>query len=849
MHVKLTQFPCFRYIKQLLPTLILAFSLCPSISQVRPTTGNERWSSLSQRSAMEEKSLLKDVSFRNIGPSIMSGRVVDLEVNPADPAEFYLAYATGGLWHTINNGQSFSPIFDNELVIGIGDIAVNWKNREIWVGTGEVNSSRSSYSGIGVYKSRDNGKTWDHSGLKESHHIGKILLHPTNPLIAWVAVLGALYSPNKDRGVYKTIDGGKNWKQVLFIDDHTGAVELEIHPANPDILYAATWHRMRSAWNFEEGGKTSGIYKSTNGGDRWSLVSKGGSGFPQGDRIGRIGLAVSAAKPNVVYAIVDNYTLKPDTAQRDTSRLVLNDFKSITKEEFLKLSDTQLDRFLRSNGLQSMYSAANLKEKIKKDEIQVSALYKFLFEEGSGPAAAQIYGAEVYRSDDDGFSWKKTHEKSLSLYNTFGYYFGKIFVSQSNENKIVILGISAEMSIDSGRNFKMMDKGNTHSDWHALWINPAKDDHMIAGNDGGCNITYDNGKNWFKANGPSVGQFYAITVDADKPYNVYGGLQDNGSWYGPSTYRESIDWTESGQYGYKRLNGGDGMQAQVDSRDNSTVYSGSQFGSYFRFNKQKPETKSVRPAPTTLQDQKLRFNWQTPILLSKHNQDILYMGTQKLYRSMNRGDRFEAISGDLTSGPKAGDVPFATISTISESPFHFGLIYTGSDDGNVYLTKDGGANWSKLGVPDKKGNNGFPQGLYVSRVLASQHHAARVYVTLNGYRNDHFTAYVYRSEDFGQSWTRLGHDLPADPVNVIREDPKSDSIIYIGTDGGAYASIDGGIHFSPFIKGLPRAVPVHDIAIQERENEMVLATHGRSLYIAKLDLVQALLTRKEDIKK
>ena len=398
-------------------------------------------------------------------------------------------------------------------MIGIGDIAVNWKTREIWVGTGEVNSSRSSYAGMGVYKSSDNGKSWEWLGLPESHHIGKIQLHPSNPQTAWVAVLGSLYSPNKNRGVYKTTDGGKTWKQTLAIDENTGAVEMEMHPSNPDILYAAAWHRMRSAWNFTEGGKTSGIYKSTDGGQNWSLLTNAGSGFPQGDGVGRIGLAVSPSKSNIVYAIVDNYTPRPDTAKRDTSRLVLNDFKSITKEEFLKLSDTQLDRFLRMNGLQGTYSATALKEKVKADQVQPTALYKYLYEEGTGPAANQIHGAEVYRSEDDGKSWKKTHEKPLALYNTFGYYFGKIFVSASNENKIVILGISAELSSDGGKTFSVMDKGNTHADWHALWINPLKDSHMIAGNDGGCNITYDNGKNWFKANSPAVGQFYAITVD------------------------------------------------------------------------------------------------------------------------------------------------------------------------------------------------------------------------------------------------------------------------------------------------------------------------------------------------
>jgi photosystem II stability/assembly factor-like uncharacterized protein len=843
MPVKLKLFPGLGPAGLLATAFAFALFLSQGVVAQAPTSGNERLNGFSARRTAEDKSLLKDVAFRNIGPSIMSGRVDDLEVNPANPAEFYVAYATGGLWHTVNNGQSFIPVFDSAAVIGIGDIAVNWKTREIWVGTGEVNSSRSSYAGIGIYKSSDNGKSWTWSGLPESQHIGKILLHPTDPQQAWVAVLGALYTKNRNRGVYKTTDGGKTWKQTLFVNESTGAVEMDMHPTDPGILYAATWDRMRSASNFVEGGKGSGIYKSTDGGESWKLVTAAGSGFPQGDGIGRIGIATTAARPGIVYAVVDNYTLKPDTAARDTSRIQLSDLKDISRESFLSLSDTKLDRFLRMNGLSPSYSATSLKEKVRSGSIGHDALYRHLYQADAGPAANQIHGAEVYRSEDNGATWKKTHEKPLTLYNTYGYYFGKIFASPANPNRIVILGFSADVSTDGGKTFTVMDKGNTHADWHALWINPSSDTHMVAGNDGGCNITYDDGRNWFKANTPSVGQYYAITVDNDKPYNVYGGLQDNGSWYGPSTNRESIDWTDQGQYAFKPLNGGDGMQAQVDTRDNQTIYSGSQFGVYSRFNRLRTEMKPVRPEAPGLDQDRLRFNWQTPILLSRHNQDILYMGSQKLHRSMNKGEKMEAISGDLTGGKRPGDVPYGTLTTISESPFSFGMIYTGSDDGYVYLTKDGGGSWTRLGVPDKKGQNGLPQGLWVSRVLASQHHKARVYVTLNGYRNDHFNAYIYRSEDNGQTWTKLGNDLPADPVNVIREDPKSDSILYVGTDGGAYASIDAGMSFMPFTKGLPRSVPVHDIAIQERDNEIVLGTHGRSLYVGRLDTIQALLKK------
>src|SRR5215204_385487 len=313
-------------------------------AQVRPMAADARLKSMQQRQVLMAKSVLDSVKFRNIGPSIMSGRVVDVDANPVDPTEFYVAYASGGLWHTTNNGQSFTSIFDSTDVITIGDIAVNWKTRTIWVGTGEVNSSRSSYAGIGVFKSKDNGKTWQYLGLPESHHIGKIQLHPTDDNTAWVAVLGHLYSPNKERGVYKTTDGGATWKQTLAIDDNTGVVDLDINPQNPNEVYAAAWYRTRRAWNFEGNGKTSGIYKSTDGGNTWKLIS--GNGFPTGNGVGRIGLCVYPKNPQIVYAVLDNQNNKPDTAKRDTSVLRIDDFKDMTKEKFAQLDNKKLDSFL-----------------------------------------------------------------------------------------------------------------------------------------------------------------------------------------------------------------------------------------------------------------------------------------------------------------------------------------------------------------------------------------------------------------------------------------------------------------------------------------------------------------------
>ena len=845
-------------LRQFIPLIVLlVVSLLPK-AQVTPTPAGERLKSTEQRNTLEKKSIVNEVKFRNVGPSIMSGRVVDIDVNPDDPTEFYVAYATGGLWYTTNNGQSFSPVFDSVDVLFIGDIAVNWKTKTVWVGTGEVNSSRSSYAGIGIYKSNDNGKHWEYLGLPESHHIGKIQLHPTDNNTAWVAALGHLYSPNKERGVYKTIDGGKTWKQTLYIDDNTGAVDLDINPSNPNEIYAAMWYRTRSAWKFEESGATSGIYKSTDGGETWKKISGEGSGFMNGNKIGRIGLAVYPKNPSIIYSIVDNNMIRPDTSKRrNDSVYQKKDFKDMNEDAFLQLEPKKLDSFLKQNNFPSKYSAAVVMDMVKNKQIKPSALYDYL-DVDDGFQNAGIYGAEVYRSNDGGMSWKKMNEKGLTLYSTYGYYFGKIFVSPANENKLVITGVPIQLSTDGGKSFKNIDKRNTHGDHHVAWIDPKRDAHMIIGNDGGCNITYDDGEHWFFANAPAVGQYYGVAVDNDRPYNIYGGLQDNYVWYGPSTNVDNPGWQSSGDYPFKSLVGGDGMQVQVDTRDNTTTYAGSQFGAYSRLNrKTRTDRKSVKPAHD-LGERPLRFNWQTPILLSKHNQDIFYIGANRLYRSLNKGDSLVPISGDLSNGKKEGNVPFGTITAIAESPTRFNLLYIGTDDGNIYISKEGGYDWQKINITlsPAKGEKKIlrqaqdpPQGLWVSRVVASQYREGRLYATLNGYRNDNFLPYVYVSDDYGTSWKKIGKDLPNEPVNVIREDPKSDSILYVGTDGGLYVSFDAGNHFMMWDGGLPKSVPVHDIAIQARENEIVLGTHGRSLYVSKLDDIQKLQKDPDWMKK
>ena len=815
---------------------LVSFLLVTSfLNAQQGTPAAQRLKVIDQRKAAQSASPFT-TKFRNVGPSIMSGRVVDVDANPTDPTEFYVAYATGGLWHTVNNGQSFKPIFDSADVITIGAIAVNWNTRAIWVGTGEVNSSRSSYAGMGVYTSLDSGKTWRWSGLPESHHIGEIVLHPTDNNTAWVAVLGHLYTTNKDRGVYKTTDGGKTWKHTLAINDATGVVDLTINPQNANELYAGAWQRSRKAWNFEESGAGSAIYKSVDGGETWKNIS--GNGFPQGPHVGRIGLSVYPKNGQIVYAVLDNQMPKPDTSKRDTSKYLLKDFKDLNKQSFAALNDRKLDSFFRNNNMRK-YSAKTVKDMVEAGALKPTAIYDYLYVNTG--FENQPVGCEIYRSDNGGATWKKVNTKEVPIFFTYGYYFSKIYVSPYNPDKVYVLGFNAMLSEDGGKTWKNIDKDNVHADHHALWINPARDNHIINGNDGGINISYDAGAHWFKANTPAVGQFYAVTTDDDKPYNVYGGLQDNGVWYGPSNNRETTGWHDDGNYPFKMIMGGDGMQVQVDPRDNITTYTGFQHGAYYRINRTRRAfdgAKRITPQHS-LGEKPYRFNWQSPVLLSKHNPDIVYFGGNKLFRSFNKADTMIAISPDLTRGDKGGDVPFATITTITESPLLFGLIYVGTDDGNIQGTKDGGATWTLLNAKTAKVSDAaLASGLWVSRVVASAYKEGRVYASLNGYRNDDFAPYLYVSEDYGATWNAIGRNLPMEPINVVREDPKNENILYVGTDGGLYVSLDRGQTFAAWNGGLPRSVPVHDIAFQTRENEIVLGTHGRSIYIAKLDEVQ-----------
>lgn len=815
-------------LSKILFTLLFLCSIS-SYGQPTATPATTILKALQQKEDLTKASLVKHVPFENIGPSIMSGRVTALEVNPDNSTEFYVAYASGGLWHTINNGTTFTPILDTSHTQNVGEIAVDWKNKTIWVGTGENNASRSSYAGIGILKSTDNGKTWSNVGLADSHHIGKILINPNNPDEVVVGVTGHLYTPNKERGVYKTIDGGNTWSQTLFVDDMSGIIDMQFSPNNFNVMFASSWTKDRKAWNFDGNGSNSAIYKSNDAGSTWTKVSTEKSGFPIGNGVGRIGLAVY--DDNTVYAIHDSQFRRPDEPKKvDSEALTKEDFKTMSVDDFLKLEDKKLDEFLKGNDFQEKYKAESVKQMVKNGNVKPIDLAKYLEDANSLLFDSPVIGAEVYKSTDGGISWAKTHEGYIDdLYYSYGYYFGHIHVAPNNQDHIYIYGVPILKSKDGGKTFTSIDAENVHSDHHSLWINPKNPNHLINGNDGGVNITYDDGENWTKNNSPSVGQFYAIAFDHEKPYNVYGGLQDNGVWKGPNNARENKEWEASGQYPWKSIMGGDGMQVQVDSRNSNIVYTGFQFGTYFRLNTETDEQTYIQPKHE-LGENPYRFNWQTPILLSSHNQDILYLGGNKLMRSMNQGTNWTAISGDLTKGGKKGNVAYGTLTTISESPFQFGLIYTGSDDGLVYLTKDAGGNWENI-------STNLPKDLWVSRVIASQHKKERIYVTLNGYRNDDFSIYAYMSNDYGKTWKNISSNIPISPVNVIREDPKNENILYVGTDNGAYVSFNQGQSWEAFSKGFP-SVAIHDLAIQPEANHLLLGTHGRSIYKADIAPLQ-----------
>lgn len=780
-----------------------------------------RLAAYEKRLAMEKASPFANLTFRNVGPELQGGRIVDVDAPRSRPDTLFVAFATGGLWRTDDKGGTWTPLFESESSIGLGAIAVgDAEGNVLWAGTGEANSSRTTYAGTGVFKSTDGGKSWKNTGLHDSHHVGRILVDPASPDDVLVASMGPLYTDGGERGLYRTTDGGRSWKKVLGGPGRTGAIDVVRDTGDPRLLYAALWERDRKPWSFLESGPGSGIFRSRDRGATWTRLE---GGLPQGDVVGRIGLAVTPAKPGAVWAVVDNQSRRPGERDEETppGELTPRRLKTLTPEQFAKVETAVVERFLRANGYPTEVKARALQKDVASGKVKLADVVAYVDDADRQMEEVETAGVEVWRSGDAGESWQKTHDASLEkVAYTYGYYFGKIWVAPDDAETIYVAGVPLAGSSDGGKTWAGLDRHGVHVDHHALWFDPRDPRHVVLGNDGGLNLSWNGGRSWVKVNNLPVGQVTTIAVDSAEPYNVLVGMQDNGVWRGPSTYVAGKTSPDA----WKPVIGGDGSFIEVDPKDPNLVYAASQFGNAVRVNLKTGERTRFRPRHA-LGEPALRYNWVTPFLLSPHSPNVLWFGTQRLFRSLDRGETWAAVSPDLTSSREPGDVPFGTITTISESPKTFGVLFVGTDEGKVWGTRDGGATWMDL-------SKGLAKERWVTRVVASVHDEGTVWVSQSGYRNDDFAPYLWKSTDFGATWTSIAAGLPAEPVNTVREDPKAKHLLYAGTDLGAYVSLDRGATWNALTGGLPH-VPVHDLAVHPKEGDVVLGTHGRSAFVVE----------------
>jgi photosystem II stability/assembly factor-like uncharacterized protein len=712
--------------------------------------------------------LLAGMKARSIGPAGMSGRIAAIEGVESDPDILYVGAATGGVWKTVDGGDTWAPVFDDQPVASIGAIAVFQANPDIvWVGTGEGNPRNSISVGDGIYRSLDAGKTWTRLGLENTERIHRIALHPTNPDVAWVAALGKAWGDSHDRGVYKTEDGGKTWARVLAADDQTGANDVVVDPRNPNKLLASLWTYRRWPWFFKSGGPGSSLHISWDGGRTWKKLTPE-DGLPAGD-LGRIGLGVSRSNPDVVYAMV---------------------------------------------------------------EAKKSALL---------------------RSEDGGRTWKTVNDRYDV--NPRPFYFGDVRVDPALPDRVYTLDYNVRVSTDGGRSFETLIDGSViHGDFHALWIDPRDPEHLLVGGDGGVGISHNRGRTArFVANLP-VSQYYHVAVDMQQPYNVYGGLQDNGSWRGPSAV-----WQGGGirNHHWLDVGGGDGFETLPDLGDPRFLYSMSQGGDLGRYEMPTGQIRSIKPAPPP--GVTLRFNWNAGLAADPFHPGTLYLGSQFVHKTSDRGESWTAISPDLTtnnpewqkndeSGGLTLDVSgaerFTTIVAIAPSPLQEGVIWVGTDDGRVHVTRDGGKSWESV----EKNVKGVPAGTWVPAICPSKHDPASAFAVFDNHRRSDWTPYVYRTDDWGRTWKRLAGSNAGDTVRgyalAVEQDPADRDLLFLGTEFGLWASFDAGAHWVPWRHGLP-TVSVMDLAIHPREQDLVIATHGRSLYI--LDDIRPLRTMSEKI--
>ena len=702
--------------------------------------------------AQVDPELLAGMKARSIGPASMSGRVAAIDAVESNPDIVYVGAATGGVWKSVDGALSFTPIFDDQPVAAIGAVAIFQPSPDIvWVGTGEGNPRNSMSVGNGIYKSIDAGRTWQHLGLDKTERIHRILTHPTDPNIVWVAAMGQAWGQNADRGIFKTIDGGKTWTKVLYVNERTGAADLIIDPSNPNKLFAAMWEYRRWPWFFNSGGPGSGLYVTHDGGATWKRMTEE-DGMPKGN-LGRIGLAIARSNPSIVYALV---------------------------------------------------------------EAEKSALL---------------------RSDDGGRKWNAVNTE----YNVANrpFYYADIRVDPADPNRVYNVYSLVSLSTDGGKSFRtLIPFAKIHPDYHAFWINPNDPTHIYAGNDGGVAESKDRGASWrFVATLP-LAQYYHIAVDNDVPYNVYGGMQDNGSWKGPNTTWETAgirnwDWQEVGF--------GDGFGTVPVITDPMVGYAMSQEGHLMRWNLRTGERKTIRPAPPETDEKDLRFNWNAAIAADPFDPDTVYFGSQYVHKSTDRGDSWTIISPDLTTNRKewqnqartGGLTPdvtsaenFTTILIIAPSPIERGTIWAGTDDGRVHVTRDGGANWTSV-----EGNlKGVPANTWVPEIKASRHSAGTAFIVLDDHRRSNWTPYVYRTTDYGKTWTSLAtKDLQGYALS-IEQDPVDPELLFLGTEFGLWTSLDAGRSWMKWKHGFP-TVSVQGLVVHPRDHDLVVGTHGRAAYI------------------
>ena len=785
---------------------------------------------------------VKNFQWRPIGPASMGGRIVDLEVVESDPINFYLATASGGLFKTTNNGTTFTPIFEKQKSVSIGDVAVSKSNPNIlWVGTGEHNARNSVSWGDGVYKSTDAGKSWANMGLRKSFQIGRIAIHPTNPDIVYVGALGRLWGPNEERGLYKTTDGGTTWKKILHVDDKTGCVEVKLHPKNPDTLIVAMYERQRDGFDTNDPAKRwgpgSGIYRTTDGGAKWTQLKKGLPTRP----LGRVGISYYKKNPDIVYAIIETDKIGDGPAVAFMGISGGNLVKEALIQEVtkngpsdkvgIKAGDVILQmgekKVASYNDLIVAIRAHKPKEKVKvklrrdDEEKEVELTFgqrggtsgrpftSYLGGQRANAMKEQGKGGDetggIYRSEDGGKSWRR-----VNSLNPRPFYYSQIFVDPSDDRKIYVLGISFHFSTDGGKTFKTGGRG-VHPDHHALWVNPRDGRHLILGCDGGLYVTHDRGGAWDFHNLMDIGQFYDVGVDTRAPYWVYGGLQDNGSWGAPSRKRgnsgpENSDWL--------RIGGGDGFLCRADPKDPFTVYCEMQGGRIWRVNVKTGARYTLRPPGKSL-----RFNWKTPFALSHHNSQIIYCAGNYIFRSLKRGENLKRIS------PKIGRTDKGTATALSESPRNADVLWCGTDDGALWITRNGGREWKNIAE-----KVGLPKPFHVASIEASRYAEGRAYVAFDGHRSNSDAPHIYVTEDFGETWKALNGSLPTGSTRCLREDVANENLLYCGTEFGVFASVNRGGHWTRLNNNLP-TVAVHEIAVHPTAGEIVAGTHGRSAWI------------------